>query len=377
MHRAGTFDDRRAHLQGLDFLRGVAALIVVGFHFSSRVDLGGLFDHGYLAVDFFFILSGFVISRAYGGRLASTRLSFRDFVLLRLVRLLPLVVLGNCLAAAADLFRPGTFPSTQHKIDIAVTWLLGSLLLPTFWKTTLEQTTYPLNGPIWSLFFELVANIFYAALMGITRRSYIFSSLILLSLGILLVASCYFSNVHFGPHNATFALGFPRVFFSFFLGVLLSYSKIRLPSISRWLYAAVVFLALAVPQLHGPLSALFDITMISLIFPVVVLGAAQCTNGEVYSPISKFSGDISYPLYALHYPLVRIIGTMLRRQDFSVPINLVLTFLVTFLLALFSFWIFTVYDVPLRRALSRWIWRKAPAQASGNAGQNSDSHAMN
>lgn len=88
------------HFMGLDGLRGVAALIVVIYH--RRFWVAGFEDwHGYLAVDFFFLPSGFVISHAYGGRLASGQLSPDRFAVARVIRLYPLIVLGAVLGTVS------------------------------------------------------------------------------------------------------------------------------------------------------------------------------------------------------------------------------------------------------------------------------------
>ena len=352
MQNYSSLEGSRAHYQGLDFLRGLAAIIVVAFHFSSRINLLGLFYHGYLAVDFFFVLSGFVINRAYGGRLASGEISFKDFLLLRVVRLLPLVICGTILAGAIDLFRPGDFSMSQHVFDIVVTEILSCLLLPTFWKTTLEQTTYPLNGPVWSLFFELIANLCYALFMRIKWNFYIFAGLALLSLVVLIIASFQAHNFHFGPHKETFLLGFPRVFFSFSLGVLLSQIKFRIPSISKWFYAVIMLLILAVPELPAHLSGVFDIAVVCVVFPGIVLGAAQCTDSQVVSPFSRWSGEMSYPLYALHYPLVRSVASVVRRFDLPASISFIIACIATVLFAYLASFVSKAYDVPVRRWLT-------------------------
>ena len=91
--------------QILDGLRGVASLVVVAFHLfeahaASHADQ--IINHGYLAVDFFFVLSGFVIGYAYDDRWG--RMTYRDFFKRRLIRLHPMVVMGMLIGAAAFSF---------------------------------------------------------------------------------------------------------------------------------------------------------------------------------------------------------------------------------------------------------------------------------
>lgn len=103
---ASAFADSKPHYAILDGLRGVAALTVIWYHVFEGFATSPLdqkFNHGYLAVDFFFILSGFVVGYAYDDRWAGRRagggMRMRDFLKRRIVRLHPMVVLGSVLGA--------------------------------------------------------------------------------------------------------------------------------------------------------------------------------------------------------------------------------------------------------------------------------------
>jgi peptidoglycan/LPS O-acetylase OafA/YrhL len=347
--------DIRLHFQGLDFLRGVAAICVVMFHISSRLNLLGLFNHGYLAVDFFFILSGFIVARAYGGRLRSGELSFKSFVLIRLIRLSPMVVFGTIVAGFVDLFRTGDFTFTHHLSDIYVAAVMSCLYLPLFWPTTLEQTTFPLNGPVWSLFFELFANFAFVPVIRLRRSKQLFWSAALVSLGILVFASRRNGDVQFGTHTGTFLLGFPRVIWSYSVGILLADANLRLPSLNKWFYAVAVTLVFMCPGLSNGLNAWFDVVAVGLVLPAIVLGAANCKAARRFSTISKMSADASYPLYAVHYPFVRAVGVVGRYFGSNSVTNFLLATTATAFFLWVSSVIFTVYDQPVRRRLSRWM----------------------
>ena len=89
---SAAYADTKPHYELLDGLRGVAALVVIWYHVfegfaASPVDQR--FNHGYLAVDFFFILSGFVVGYAYDDRWKRRTLSFGGFIKRRLIRLHP------------------------------------------------------------------------------------------------------------------------------------------------------------------------------------------------------------------------------------------------------------------------------------------------
>ena len=102
---ASAYPDSKPQYAILDGLRGVASLVVVAFHLfeahaASHADQ--IINHGYLAVDFFFVLSGFVIGYAYDDRWG--RMTYRDFFKRRLIRLHPMVVMGMLIGAAAFYF---------------------------------------------------------------------------------------------------------------------------------------------------------------------------------------------------------------------------------------------------------------------------------
>ena len=152
----------------LDGLRGVAAMIVVAFHLFETYSKGPAFqilNHGYLAVDFFFVLSGFVIGYAYDDRW--NKMSLKDFFKRRLVRLHPMVVMGMLVGALFFYFGAcSAFPAIGATPwwQVLLIFLLGCTLLPApmAWDIRGWGETYPLNGPAWSLFYEYIANILYA-----------------------------------------------------------------------------------------------------------------------------------------------------------------------------------------------------------------------
>ena len=349
----------RRHYQGLDFLRGVAAVAVVLFHFSSRLDLPSLFAHGYLGVDFFFVLSGFVIAHAYGTRLAMGAMTFRSFFVLRVVRLLPMVVFGTLLAAIVDLLRPGEFSLAHHLADIAVAIVMGCLCLPTLWHSTLEPTVFPLNSPVWSLFFELVANFAAVPLYRSSHPGRLIAMVTTVSLIALAWATMASGAVNLGSVPADFPWGFARVAWSFSLGILLSGVRVRPPPVTKWAYAALLCAVMACPTLPGGANGVFDLAAVVVVFPLLVLGAAHCRGAEQPSRLSAWSGNMSYPLYATHYPLVRAVGLVGRRLADSVGGHLLIAFTGSVAMVLFAAVVYATVDVPLRR------WITARFQAGG------------
>ena len=164
----------KPHYAALDGLRGVAAVMVVLFHmfegsardFQFHTDQ--IINHGYLSVDFFFMLSGFVIGYAYDDRWG--KMSLWNFCKRRLVRLQPMVVMGMLLGGALFYFQgseifPNIAQTPVWKMLLVMT--VGFTLLPVPVSLDIRGWTemHPLNGPAWSLFFEYIANILYAVLI--------------------------------------------------------------------------------------------------------------------------------------------------------------------------------------------------------------------
>ena len=151
----------------LDGLRGVAAMIVVAFHLLETYSKGPAYqvlNHGYLAVDFFFVLSGFVIGYAYDDRWNC--MSLKGFFKRRLVRLHPMVIMGSLIGALFFYFGSAAFPMIAgvQWWEVLLICLLGCTMLPALpsWDIRGWGETSPLNGPAWSLLYEYIANILYA-----------------------------------------------------------------------------------------------------------------------------------------------------------------------------------------------------------------------
>ncbi|WP_081631200.1 acyltransferase [Methylobacterium sp. 77] len=352
----GIQDEQGQHFQTLDLLRGIAAIAVVIYHFSSRINYAGLMYHGYLAVDFFFCLSGYVIFRSYFHKFLSMKITTGQFIVRRLVRLMPLILLGNLIAAFTDLFRPGTYSILEHVINIVIVLIMSSFLLPTLYKTSLEETTYPLNGPVWSLFFEFFANIVFALIARLRFCKSIMMSVCVLSLILLIHASLITGSVHFGPHIEFFLLAFPRVFFSFFIGGLLNYINFKIKP-TKWPVSAILIICIfIIPKIENTtLSATFDLVSIAFIFPLIVYLGANHAN-EANKELASVSGDLSYPLYCIHYPIVRGFSVIIRHFALSEAVNIIISILLTCIISALSLLIFYLYDLPIRKRLSEQLF---------------------
>lgn len=290
----------------LDGLRGVAAICIVLMHRGVWFGLSERLAHGYLAVDFFFMLSGFVIASAYDGKLRDG-MTFAAFVRVRLVRLYPLLLLGAVLGAAwavvALIIHRGVTPPHEAM------WLLTHALLvaPTLAHNNVGAGVFPLNPPTWSLFFELAINLVYVAILRwlTTPRLVV---LVLASLVALAVMAGRYSGVDVGGTPEVFWGGFIRVSFPFFAGVLI-YRLRPLPGLRCPFWLQVLGLAgvFSLPMLAQG-GALLDLACVGALFPLLLIAGINTVASPPATSRMRTLGELSYPLYVLHYPLYVILG---------------------------------------------------------------------
>ncbi len=343
---------RADHYLGLDFLRGAAALAVVWYHCSTRLDLPLLFAHGYLAVDFFFVLSGFVIARAYGERLASGRLTLLRFALVRVIRLMPLVVVGTLLAAVIELGRPGLANQHAHLVDNALAVLFGAFLIPTFSLTTLEHTVFPLNGPFWSLSLEAIANAAFAiCACGRARPIVLFSALAICA-PCLVWGAWTHGQIDFGSLPDDYWLGYARVGWSFSAGIFLYHFRYYAPRVPFVVPTIALVALMQAPPSLGLFGRSFDLVSVLFALPTIVWVASTARLGPRGQRWSAWSGDLSYPVYALHYPVIRVVGLLGLKLGFPASGRLSVVAVSTLLVVVGSGVIHAVIDVPVRRWLT-------------------------
>jgi peptidoglycan/LPS O-acetylase OafA/YrhL len=357
----------KPHYPILDGLRGVAGLLVVVFHLLGShpaIPQSQALYHGYLAVDFFFLLSGYVIGYAYDDRW--NRMNLGSFLQRRLVRLQPMVVLGMVVGGLTYYFWPvAAYPVTGHPALWKVLLFigLGSLLIPAPARFDLRgwQEAFPLNAPGWSLMYEYVANFLYAVLVRrFSQRS--LTALVVVSgaaLGYFLLISDSGSVAGGWTLNAMhIRIGLLRVTYPFFAGLLLyRIARPRLVTQAMWLSILLVTLVMVMPRIgteeQGWINGLYEALCILLVFPLVVyLGTCKEQLGATERRLCKWLGDISYPIYITHYPLVYIYSDWAHKNHIGLRQGLpwaALTFAIAVLLAYGSL---KFYDEPVRRWLS-------------------------
>ena len=356
------------HFRLLDGLRGVAAIAVVAYHFGGRADLPYLQPRGYLAVDFFFVLSGFVLAHAYGERLRTTLTATR-FVGQRMIRLLPMLVVGTLCGAVIEFWRPWTGGATSHFEQVIIAAVLGCLALPLPVSTSMEQTIFPINGPAWSLFFELIANfIFIIAARATFPRAAALTVMLIGGVGIA-DYSWISGTMDGGALLTNWPFGAPRVCYSFFAGVLVFACHDKIPQVPGWLSPCLLVAIFLVPVGPGDLGAGFDLPIVLILFPLMVASAARCQPQGFWLRACRLSGDISYPLYAIHYPIVRAVCFLINKHALTTPVRLGLAVATMLLVILMSWLLFRFYDRPVRQYLTNRLW------SSRIAGDEASRHA--
>lgn len=372
----------------LDGLRGVAAMLVVVFHLFETYSSGPadqIINHGYLAVDFFFVLSGFVIGYAYDDRWG--RMSTWDFFKRRLIRLQPMVVLGTLIGAFWFYF--GAAPGFELVMEtpwwkLLLIMILGCIMFPTPPSMDIRgwKEINSLNGAQWSLLWEYIANILYALLVRRFSRVALgvmvaLSAFLTIDLAMdldvfgLLEVRSYAKYTVIGGFGLTpdqIYIGICRLLYPFFGGLLLyrlGKPRVNLKSGGMLWCSLAVAATLAVPHIGGEthqwLNGLYCVVIILFVYPAIVAaGAGSPLKGRKTTAVCKFLGLISYPLYITHYPMIYVqMNWAARHADAPLGTHIwvaVSIFVASIAVAYASV---KVYDLPVRAWLSARFLRKS------------------
>ena len=374
------FADTKPHYHLLDGLRGVAALMVIWYHvFEGYAFAGGTtidtFNHGYLAVDFFFILSGFVIGYAYDDRWGKN-FTMKDFIKRRLIRLHPMVIMGAVVGAITFYIQGSVQWDGTH---IGISMVMLSLLCTIFFIPAMPGVGYevrgngemfPLNGPCWSLFFEYIGNILYA--LFIRRLSNKALTIVVVLLGVALASFAIFNVSGYGNIGVGWTLdgvnfigGLLRMLFPFSMGMLLSRNFKPMKLIGAFWICTLVMIALfAVPYLEGTESictnGIYEAFCIIIAFPILLwIGASGTTTDKKSTQICKFLGDISYPIYVIHYPFMYLFyAWLIKNQLFTLGETWQVALCVYAWNILFAYLCLKLYDEPVRKYLAKRFLNK-------------------
>ena len=374
------FADTKPHYHLLDGLRGVAALMVIWYHiFEGYAFAGGTtidtFNHGYLAVDFFFILSGFVIGYAYDDRWGKN-FTMKDFIKRRLIRLHPMVIMGAIVGAITFYIQGSVQWDGTH---IGISMVMLSLLCTIFFIPAMPGVGYevrgngemfPLNGPCWSLFFEYIGNILYA--LFIRRLSNKALTIVVVLLGVALASFAIFNVSGYGNIGVGWTLdgvnfigGLLRMLFPFSMGMLLSrnFKPMKLRG-AFWICTLVMIALFAVPYLEGTESictnGIYEAFCIIIAFPILLwIGASGTTTDKKSTQICKFLGDISYPIYVIHYPFMYLFyAWLIKNQLFTLGETWQVALCVYAWNILFAYLCLKLYDEPVRKYLAKRFLNK-------------------
>ena len=375
--------ESKSRYEILDGLRGVAAMVVVAFHMFECYSPGPLeqiINHGYLAVDFFFALSGFVIAYAYDDRW--DRMTLWEFFKRRIVRLHPMAVFGTLLCAC--FFYLGTTTTFTKIADtswqmflLMILWCCTLIPVPPSCDIRGWNATNPINDPTWTLQFEYLANIVYALVI---RR---FSKL-------LLVISCLiaaFFTVTLTMNIDLFGLLEPRSYAAytviggwifdpthifiglvrlacpFLTGILLARIGrfIKIPHGFIWCSMLILAITL-MPRLGGSehmwLNGLYEAFAIIVLFPVILsIGAGSKISNRRIQGICNFLGHISYPLYITHIAFIYMLYTFRDSHPDASLGTIICVCAGLYIAALCTAYAsLKLYDIPLREWLKRhWL----------------------
>jgi peptidoglycan/LPS O-acetylase OafA/YrhL len=325
--------DLNGRLFLLDALRGLAAIVVVVWHLEE-VQIG----QNYLAVDFFFVLSGFVIAKSYEEKILRG-LTIKNFLYLRLLRLYPLYLIGFILGLV-------TFNISHHIFftffGTGFSMIFGLFVLPAIG----QNQPFPFNGVSWSLFLELFINIifcFYIVRQS-TKKLIIAVSFVAF---LIFAAAIIIGHLNIGWNWKTFIGGFPRVLYGFTVGVIFwrirTYLTIR-PSWLGFIWAACLLFVLAA-QLPKEIQGISSGVSLLLLMPLFVWLGTESAPKPKWKPICAFLGDISYPLYIIHGPLLNLDGPL---KHSTIPVEIWKPAVIAILI--FISWVLARYiDAPARR----------------------------
>ncbi len=372
------FADSKPHYVLLDALRGAAALMVVWYHFFEGFAFAEgsaitTFNHGHLGVDLFFMLSGFVISYAYDDRWQRTPnpLTLKEFFKRRLIRLHPMLIMGAIIGFTTFCLQGGV---KWDGTPTPMSWSIVALVLTMFFIPAYPGAQYDLrgngemfslNGPSWSLFFEYIGNILYA--LFIRRLGNRALAVLTAALG---VAWCWFVTTDVSGYDmigigwtldtVNFFGGLLRMMFPFSLGMVMArnFKPVKIKGIF-WIAWAVLFGLFSVPAFAKcgavSINGLYEFACILFVFPAIVwLAASGETTGKISSTFCKFLGDISYPLYIVHYPVMYLFyAWLIENKLYSLGETWHVVIIVFAINIALAYACLKLYDEPVRRWLTK------------------------
>ncbi|RFZ95291.1 acyltransferase [Mucilaginibacter conchicola] len=341
----------RPHYAVLDGLRGVAAISVVVFHFMELVQpeyKNSFIAHAYLAVDFFFCLSGFVIAYAYDTRLS--KLGIGNFLKMRLIRLHPLVIIGAVIGLLGFVFDPWSNLYQKYEGNLVLMFIASIVMVPYALVKERYFNLFHLNPPTWSLFFEYIANVIYALVLVRVNKTMLWVLTVIAAIGLLWAAHVA-GNLSLGWSGDTMPGGFARMSFSFLAGILVYRSQWIIKSkVSFALISVLLFVVFVIP-FRESYNALFEPLTVIFYFPFLLALGAGIEQSGTSKKVCDFLGEISYPLYMVHYPFIWWFMSWVEAKKPSMSEMTIVTAVGTAVLIGFAYLVMVLLDIPIRKKL--------------------------
>lgn len=322
-------------------------------------------NHGYLAVDFFFMLSGYVMAHAYDDRW--DKMTVVDFCKRRLIRLQPLIVLGMLLGGFLFFFQESSlFP----KIADTSVWYLILIMVIGFTIIPIPPSMdvrgwsemHPLNGAAWSLFFEYVANILHVFVLR--KLSNLILSLLVLLAAIALFYVALTSELGaliggWSLEPEQLKMGFSRLLFPYMAGMLLRRAvKVKSGKKTFFLTSLLLIIVLSFPRIGDTeniwVNGLYEALVVTIVFPVIIyLGAIGEVKKTMHQKVCTFLGDISYPLYITHFPFILVYYAWTANNKPSFSLSIVIGVLLIIGVLALAYASLKLYDLPIRKWLAK------------------------
>ncbi len=314
----------KTRIYTLDLMRGIAAILVVSYHLiETYMDSTiHIINHGYLAVDFFFILSGFVVSYAYDLEWGKG-LGYKAFFYRRLVRLHPMVLFASVLGTLLFFFQVSPIFPVSDKTNIFQllrAMFMGMVFIPSTELTDVRGwgEMFCLNSPQWTLFFEYIANILYALfLRRLSNQGLFILTFIMALVTVNLTLDINICGLIGNRDQIAYTviggwcsnqydifIGFSRLMFPFCCGMLIQRNKLRIQINNNIAIMSILLVViLAMPKLPGVFNGIYESICILIIFPLIIMLGNGGKQTRMKS-ICTTAGELSYPLYIVHFPFV-------------------------------------------------------------------------
>lgn len=296
------------------------------FHYDLAFGEVPIFQHAWIAVDFFFLLSGFVLSAGVGHRCLDMRTGL-TFVAERIGRLWPIMafgtVIGFCVAWADDGLTHG---------------ILASLALALFFipNLTPREGIFPLNAPQWSLLFELIANTLHALFFWRLRTRML---LIIAGTSWLGLAAVAYSKgeIAYGPMCPGWQIAVLRIGYAYTLGCVMGRhlgGLVRFARTPWWVPMLLLGILLVRPGREQLVDGGWDLVTL-LAFPLVLALAVSAHPPRILHKPMRIAGAASWPLYAFHSPMLDAAQSLVTRGVVSQSIVAPLAVALAIALALY------------------------------------------